>query len=77
MKHIIINNLGPLRHAEVDLEKFNVVIGPKAQAKAASCSMTRPLKLSSISQSSANDYGILNHPYNADIKHKFLIEKER
>ncbi|MCC8119647.1 MAG: ATP-binding protein [Bacteroidales bacterium] len=33
MKHIIINNLGPLRHAEVDLEKFNVVIGPQSSGK--------------------------------------------
>ncbi|MCC8120096.1 MAG: ATP-binding protein [Bacteroidales bacterium] len=37
MKHININNLGPLRHAEVDLEKFNVVIGPQSSGK--SCLM--------------------------------------
>lgn len=33
MKHIIIKNLGPINSAEVELKKYNVIIGPQSTGK--------------------------------------------
>jgi len=33
MKHIVINNLGPIKHAEVDVKQLNIVIGPQSSGK--------------------------------------------
>lgn len=33
MKHLIIQNLGPLRKADVELHQFNVIIGPQSMGK--------------------------------------------
>ncbi|MCC8113355.1 MAG: ATP-binding protein [Bacteroidales bacterium] len=33
MKRIVIDNLGPIRHAEAELKKLNVIIGPQSSGK--------------------------------------------
>ena len=33
MKHLVIRNLGPLKEAEVELKRINVIIGSQSSGK--------------------------------------------
>lgn len=35
MRHLVIRNLGPLREADVFLNKINIIVGPRVQEKVA------------------------------------------